>query len=65
MPLFALFQSDRPSRDSDAEVQDPMKFAVETALAEPAIAEKCNEIVEAVRMKAMELAERTHQTLQR
>lgn len=65
MPLFALFQSDRPSRDSDAEVQDPMKFAIETALAEPAIVEKRKEIVEAVRMKAMEFAERTHQTLQK
>lgn len=62
-PLFALFQSDRASRDSDAEVQDPMKFAVATALAEPAIQLKLTEIVEAVREKAVELAERTHQTL--
>jgi hypothetical protein len=63
MPLFALFQSDRPSRDSDAEVQDPMKLAVATALAEPDITQKLNEVVEAVRSKAVALAERTHQAL--
>jgi putative ATP-dependent endonuclease of OLD family len=63
MPLFALFQSDRPSRDSDAEVQDPMKFAIATALAEPEITQKLNEVVEAVRAKAVALAERTHRTL--
>ncbi|MDD4162630.1 MAG: ATP-binding protein, partial [Methanothrix sp.] len=64
LPLFALFQSDRASRDSDAEVQDPMKFAVETALADPDIKQKRDEIVVAVREKALELAERTHLTLQ-
>jgi putative ATP-dependent endonuclease of OLD family len=63
MPLFALFQSDRPSRDSDAEVQDPMKLAVATALAEPEITQKLNDVVDAVRIKAVALAERTHRTL--
>lgn len=63
LPLFALFQSDRASRDSDAEVQDPMKLAVATALAEPVIQEKLSEIVEAVRVKAVDLAERTHLAL--
>lgn len=63
MPLFALFQSDRPSRDSDAEVQDPMKLAVATALAEPDITRKLDEVVDAVRAKAVALAERTHRSL--
>lgn len=63
LPLFALFQSDRASRDSDSEVQDPMKLAVATALAEPDIQQKLAEVVDAVRGKAVELAERTHQTL--
>lgn len=34
LPLFALFQSDRSSKDSDGEVQDPMKAAVAAAIAE-------------------------------
>ena len=63
LPLYALFQSDRPSRDSDAEVQDPMKLAVQTALAEPEIQGKLAEVSEAVRRKAIELAERTHEVL--
>ena len=63
MPLFALFQSDRPSRDSDAEVQNPMKLAITTALAEPAIQQTLDGIVEAVRVQAVELAQRTHATL--
>jgi len=65
LPLFALFQSDRASRDSDAEVQDPMKLAIATALAEPAIQERLTEVVTAVRTKAEELASRTHQALSR
>lgn len=63
LPLFALFQSDRASRDSDAEVQDPMKLAVATALAEPVIQQKLSEVVEAVRARAVDLAERTHLAL--
>lgn len=63
LPLYALFQSDRPSRDSDAEVQDPMKFAINAALAEPEIQQKLKEVVEAVRMKAMEIATHTHKVL--
>ncbi len=65
LPLFAVFQSDRPSRDSDAEVQDPMKLAVAAALGEPGIQEKLGEVVDAVRAKAVALAERTHRVLTR
>lgn len=65
LPIFALFQSDRASRDSDSEVQDPMKLAVATALAEPEIQVKLNEVVEAVKHKATDLADRTHQVLSR
>ncbi|MBA7641182.1 hypothetical protein ES703_48858 [subsurface metagenome] len=32
LPSFALFRSDRPSTDQDAEAQDPMKAAVKEAL---------------------------------
>jgi putative ATP-dependent endonuclease of OLD family len=65
LPLFALFQSDRPSKDSDTEVQDPMKLAVATALAEPEIKQKLAEITEAVRTKVTELATRTHESLRK
>lgn len=34
LPMFALFQSDRSSTDSDDEVQNPMKAAVSAALSE-------------------------------
>ncbi len=63
LPFFALFQSDRASRDSDAEVQDPMKVAVATALSEPGIQQKLTEVVDAVRSQAIELADRTRQAL--
>lgn len=63
LPFFALFQSDRASRDSDAEVQDPMKLAIATALAEPVIQQNLSEVIEAVRVKAFDLAERTHSAL--
>ncbi|WP_185959566.1 ATP-binding protein [Planococcus salinarum] len=32
LPIFTLFQSDRTSSDSDSEVQDPMKLAVQAAI---------------------------------
>jgi len=63
LPLFALFQSDRASKDSDDEVQDPMKLAVATALNEPDIKPKLFEIVDAVKKKAIETAKRTQTTL--
>lgn len=65
LPHFALFQSDRVSRDSDAEVQDPMKLAIATALSAPEIQTKLTEVVTAVRTKAEELAARTHATLKK
>ncbi len=32
LPIFALFRSDRPSTDQDAEAQDPMKVAIKEAI---------------------------------
>lgn len=65
MPRFALFQSDRPSRDSDAEVQDPMKLAIAAALDEPTIRGKLNDVLIAVQERAEALADRTCKTLAR
>ena len=63
LPRYALFQSDRPSLDSDSEIQDPMKYAVATALEEPNVKTKLSEVIEAVRSSAIDLANRTHKTL--
>jgi putative ATP-dependent endonuclease of the OLD family len=61
LPMFALFRSDRPSRDEDPEAQDPMKIAVQEALKEVSAA--LEEIKEAVKLKVSELAKLTLEKL--
>ncbi len=61
LPMFALFQSDRSSRDSDDEVQSPMKAAVAAAIAE--VQEDIARIQAKVREKAEEIAKNTHAAL--
>lgn len=61
LPMFALFQSDRSSRDSDNEVQSPMKAAVAAAIAE--VQEDIARIQAKVREKAEEIARNTHTAL--
>lgn len=61
LPIFALFQSDRSSRDSDDEVQSPMKAAVAAAIAE--VQEDIAAIQMKVQAKAEEIAARTHEAL--
>lgn len=61
MPLFALFQSDRHSTDGDSEVQNPMKQAIQMAIAEANDEIQC--INEKVRRRAMEIAGDTYQVL--
>lgn len=63
LPHFALFQSDRKSTDADDEVQEPMKLAIAAALAEESVQGLLTEVVEAVRVRATELATRTHEAL--
>lgn len=57
LPVFALFQSDRPSKDDDSEVQDPMKLAVDEALSE--LSEKLDNVKEKVKKQATDVARRT------
>lgn len=57
MPIFALFQSDRPSKDQDPEVQNPMKIAVEQAL--DGLEEDLNQILNTIQQRAQETANRT------
>ena len=57
LPIYALFQSDRPSKDEDSEVQDPMKLAVKEAIS--AVQVELDHIKTIVQTKAQEVAKRT------
>jgi predicted ATP-dependent endonuclease of OLD family len=61
LPVFALFQSDRPSLDNDSEVQDPMKIAIKEAL--NLVEEQLIEVKETVRQKALSIAQHTLEKL--
>ncbi|WP_263772932.1 ATP-binding protein [Propionivibrio soli] len=61
LPMFALFQSDRSSKDSDDEVQSPMKAAVAAALAE--VQADIAKIQQRVQEKVEEIARNTHEAL--
>ena len=57
MPVFALFQADRPSRDDDSEVTDPFDAAIKDAV--QGLEAKFDEIREEVQRKVEEVADRT------
>lgn len=61
LPFFALFQSDRSSKDSDDEVQNPMKAAIAAAISE--VQDEIEEIQRKVKEKAETIARRTHDAL--
>lgn len=61
LPTYALFQSDRPSRDDDPEVTDPMKLAIASAL--KAVEDELDTIKEQVQIAACETAKRTLEKL--
>ncbi|GIU21579.1 ATP-binding protein [Shewanella schlegeliana] len=54
LPHFALFRADRPSTDEEAEVQDPMKAAVNNALS--GLEEELEHIKRVVRERTLEVA---------
>lgn len=57
LPIFALFHSDRKSSDQDEEAQNPLKSAVDEALA--AQEQKLNEITDFVRSRVLSIANET------
>lgn len=61
LPLFALFQSDRRSQDSDGEVQNPMKAAVAAAIAE--VQPEIDLIQQKIEEKTRLIAAKTHEAL--
>jgi len=61
LPIFALFQADRPSKDDDSEVQDPMKLAISQAISE--VSQQLDDIKEQVKQHATDVAIRTIEKL--
>lgn len=57
LPVFALFKSDRPSTDQDAEAQDPMKMAIKEAIAAQQVA--LDRVAQMVEKQVQEIANRT------
>jgi len=62
LPAFALFQADRPSKDDDPEISDPMKIAVAAAVRE--VEADLDAIKLRVQQSAMDVANRTLAKLQ-
>ncbi|WP_312222624.1 ATP-binding protein [Rhizobium rhizoryzae] len=61
LPMFALFQSDRASKESDGEIQNPLKGAIASAIAE--VQDEIDRIQVKVRQKSEEIARLTHEAL--
>lgn len=61
LPMYALFQSDRQSNDSDNEVQNPMKAAIQEAISE--VRDEIAAIEKRVREKATAIAKETQDAL--
>lgn len=61
LPMYALFQSDRQSNDSDNEVQNPMKAAIQEAISE--VRDEISTIEKKVREKATIIAKETQEAL--
>ena len=57
LPQYALFQADRPSKDDDSEVQDPMKYAINEAI--KSVENELASIKETVRNQVISVAHRT------
>lgn len=63
LPTFALFQSDRSSKDSDDEVQDPMKNAIKEAMKQAQA--QIDAIQQKVREEAEKIANETYEALKK
>ncbi len=61
LPIYALFQSDRASKDGDSEVQDPMKIAMKQAVAK--VQSQIDEIRRLVELEVTDVAKRTLEKL--
>jgi len=59
LPLFFLFQSDRPNRDSDKDVQNPLNIAITKALLQEEIQEKLNDVERLMKEQIKDVADKT------
>jgi len=59
MPLYTLFQSDRKNKDSDDEVQDPMRIAVKEILGNPSLQSILARVAETVKERLEQVSQRT------
>lgn len=57
LPVYALFKSDRPSTDQDAEAQDPMKVAIKEAIATQQAT--LDQVAQQVEAQVQQIADRT------
>lgn len=57
LPLFTLFQSDRQNKDSDKEVQDPLKLITKQAIASKE--EELQKVINEIKEKAKEKGQKT------
>jgi len=62
LPVFALFQSDRSSKDNDSEIQDPLKYAVQEAISN--VRDELAKIQKIVENQVFDVARRTIKNLQ-
>jgi predicted ATP-dependent endonuclease of OLD family len=63
LPIYALFQSDRPNKDNDPEVQNPLKWAVQDILKKEGIQNRLQEIAEEVKRISTNVANLTLEKL--
>lgn len=61
LPLFFIFQSDRANKDTDKEVQEPLKAITRTAISQ--LEDKLEEVKEEIRITAEELGKHTLEKL--
>ena len=59
LPIYSLFQADRKNCDGDSEVQDPLKEAVKSIIADETISELLERVSRTVSEKLQEVSDRT------
>lgn len=64
LPLYFLFQSDRANKDSDDDVQNPLKIAIQKALQSDEIKEKLDEVEKLMQKQIKEVGDSTLLKLQ-
>lgn len=64
LPLYFLFQSDRANKDSDDDVQNPLKIAIQKALQSDEIKEKLDEVERLMQQQIKEVGDSTLLKLQ-